>query len=625
MQHKLFFLLLAVLLLFLIPVAAAQESITIASPSDLFTITDNDDLTVDVTTSNSSMGVPYFQCTNDPGTWTPFFPVDNNRFLKYFDTTSLEDGEYTLSVKTTLEGQDYYDSITINVERTEAVQEAEDTELSTISITGLANNNLYYSNESLWLTITDKETGAPINNPQVSIYRDMTTTENRFIGTSSGIVKVQWLHFDGNTLSPDEYLMSISSEGYDQVDQIIVVKNPAVVKEDVAAIVEKGEFDIDNIDLRIVVGGTSSVLVTDKDTDEPIKGVSIKIKQQSSGTVLRTQTTDEFGRVPIIWDITDTYTLGFSHPDYKSDSFTIVVTPPIVPKTTASEVQEQTPEVIEKEVVRDPTQEEIQKFIEDTNVLGDQVIVTQEQIDEYKQEGRDEVTNAEDQEPIAQPVSASFGPYIPWILAILLLLSAIFVISKYFTDPHFNESINKALATVFKTKPSTGNSSFMESEEANTPGTVNIFAAPEESNHMDIPVYETPVEPTPEPEEVIEESDLEVNPQPNMNFIPPETQLKYLAESLNEIRPDQKDKLDEVFRSMAQVINPASDSDADTFIVVKHIIEVVSQTIEKTTNDVERMSLSAILEDFKINAMDEVSSFIGVSSDVNNGGVEAGI
>lgn len=637
MQHKIVLLLLAVLLLFL-PIASATESITIASPSDLYTIEEADEvLTIDVTTSNSSMSIPYYKCTNDPGKWYPLEIIDNNRFLKDFDTSSLEDDTYYLSVKTSLDGVEYYDSITIIVDRAEAIADdepEEEEQLSNISVSGLAENNIYLNNESFWISITNKETGVPIINPQLSIYQDQSSLKNTFMGTNSGLVKLQWLDFDGKSLSPDEYLISISKDGYNQLDKTIIIKNPEIATPEESAKVEKGELDINGIDLKIVVNGVSSLEILDDDTDEPIKDVAIKLKDQSSGTVLRTEYTDEFGRASIIWDISDTYTLGFTHPDYKSDSFTVIVTPPITSETTTTAAQETAPEVVEVEVPREPTPDDVLAYIQDTNALGDSKIYSPAEIEEIELNAVAEAEAAESQDPISQPVSASFEPFAPYVVLAIVFLIGAFFVNKYTTDGNFRDTVNgtfgKISAIVLKTKPSGDNPNFFESEVASAPASSasNVINWPsqDESTNIDVPVVEVP-EPDIElnKEDAVESlEDVLIDESAAIDFLTPETKLKYLAESLRDIRPDQQEQLASIFRQMGQIINPKATEFADQVITIEAIRKYISDVAESTTNEIERMRVSAILEDFQANSIDDISLNINANSENNNGGVEAG-
>ena len=634
MQHNQTLILVAVLLIFIVP-AAATESITIMSPSDEYTSSGDHSIRVEILTTNRSMSIPYMQISADLGVWEPCSQIDNNRFIKYLDTTSLENENYILSVKTSLEGVEYYDSINLNIDRAEEVQAQEETgeQLSNLSVDSLKEGTIYFNNQSFWILVTDKETGEPIPSPIVSIYQDQSSFMNSFQGTSGGKVKIQWTDSDSNTLSSDQYLVTITKQGYTPLEMFINIKPPPVSTKEADTTEEpeedkKKEFDINYLDLKIVVGGFSAIEVLDDDSREPLKNVAIKIKDQSTGTVLRTEYTDEFGRASIIWDIIGTHTLGFTYSGYLSDSYTVRVTPPF---TNSADIETTTtPEdlALSVEVPRELTPQELDdlklELVEEiisTHVFGDQGLYSQAELQNIRDNATQEGINSVSQKDIQQPIKASFESYQKYIALGFILLIFGIGYKRYNADAVFRDSVNQLISKVrtgFIKTPAQDptESNFNDAETAPSKSTWfedNPPAAEGPTDlELNLPIIEAEDRPTPQPPTEDNKTDPPAaQEEPQQGYaITPEQKVSLLAKSLALISPDDTDKIDSIFTKMSYAINPTADNFADQAITLKVIIEAVEKEINTFDNVYVATRVTSILDDFKNAAIDDITFFL---------------
>lgn len=355
---------------------------------------------------------------------------------------------------------------------------------------------------------------------------------------------------------------------------------------------EEKELDVFGLDTRTTIGQASDVYIRDDETKDPVPDVQIKIKNKKDGTILRTQSTDEYGRAYVQWDIVGDYTIGISHPDYDTTSETVYVVPvqevtTAEPAATATESEQE--ETVVQEVARDPTQEEIQQYIEDTKILGDSQILTAKEIQDIKSEAVYEYTQNQPAATTAEPHAASFEGYaLPFsIVAVLILIIAL--LYNKFKDPtrmssdRFNNMVSSLL--------NKGQDDF--DPDAYSPGpaedsiiATDVFSeqpeqpAPQEAEPESVPVIDTPVfDPdSTQSEPVAAESEA---PQPPRDFMltPDEakrdTTVISLAEDLANIGPDQTEDVNHIVLEMANVICPYTPEDEFEQLQIMRVINQV--------------------------------------------------
>jgi hypothetical protein len=447
MKLSIIFLLYA--LFFVLPVSAV-ESITIESPSDSATFSNGGMVPIYIQTSNGSMTSPFIQFSDNLGSWTPTNQINNNEYLKYWNTGELINGSYIISVKTVLEGVDYFDSVTVTIDKPPDQDDSQHIDLNILKVDGLSESTTYNTDDSLWIQIFDNETNTAISEPVINIYNP--NLKRTITGTTNGLIKIEWLDLDGEELDTDKYLISIRKDGYKTLDFLVDVENTDTKTIDDTTDENKptDKMSIYGMDRKIVVNCGSDVFVTDSKNDA-IEGVYLKIIDKRTDTVLRTETTNSFGNVYMIWDIVGDYTIGITHPDYKSTSASVTVTNVPVPSTRSTESNVEVIEVItEIEVPAEVTRANVEEFLKNELIDGKPYLdvlkedAYEEGVTEGKQFNLDEQAQINADKGIVDKIKEN-ATYIIGALGALVLL---FGGMRYKSNPLFKEDINKVLSNL---------------------------------------------------------------------------------------------------------------------------------------------------------------------------------
>ncbi len=263
---KVFILLSVAILILAGTVQAADGSITISSPSNDTTFEHGEQIEVYVQTTNTSMTKPMLQTSDDLGTWDPMDQIDDNLFVKTWNTSSLENenNSYIISAKTSLSDKDYYDSIDVEIE--ESAKSAETDGDNNLTIDGLKDGATYNLNESIWVQVVNEETNNPVSSPNVKIQDPGII--NTYEGTDSGLVKLDWMDLDGGQLDPGKYMVSVTAEGYDNKEYLVNLEEP--------------ELDVMGLNDRVLVNSKTDIWVMDSETGEPVEEATVKLVDKES-------------------------------------------------------------------------------------------------------------------------------------------------------------------------------------------------------------------------------------------------------------------------------------------------------------------------------------------------------
>lgn len=446
---KLSILFLLSVLLLIIPVSAV-ESINIASPADSATFTDSSTVPIYIQTSNGSMSSPFIQFSDNLGSWIPTNQINSNEYLKYWDTSQFQNGSYIISVKTVLDGIDYFDSVTVTIDKPLDQDETEQIDLDILKVDGLSESTTYNTDDSLWVQVFDNETNAAISEPIVNIYNP--NLKRTITGTTNGLIKIEWFDLDGEELDTDKYLVSIRKDGYKTLDFLIDVENSDT--EPIDDTIDEDEstdrMSIYGMDRKIVVNGGSDVFVTDSENDA-IEGVYLKIIDKRTDTVLRTETTNSFGNVYMIWDIVGDYTIGITHPEYKSTSASVTVTNVPVFSTTITESNVEVIEVItEIEVPAEVTRENVEEFLKNELIDGKPYldVLKEDAYEEGITEGKRLILNEQAEMDANKDIVDKLKENATYILGALGALVLLFGVMRYKSNPLFKEDINNVLGNL---------------------------------------------------------------------------------------------------------------------------------------------------------------------------------
>lgn len=589
MKNKAYLILFITLLTIFLCInpVSALESITISNPADGKELTGETE-PIYIQISNSSMSAPFIQYTpHDVGTWLPTNQIDNNLFVKYWDSSQVDNGTQTISVKTTLGGVDYFDSITVTISNSPTESESE-TELIDMLVDGLADGGTYQTDTAVWIQVLDNTTKSSIDTPTLSIYNP--SLKKTIQGTSSGLIKIDWTDLDQTTLEPDTYLITIKKEGYTNLDLLATLQDPdQKTTEDIT-----DKLSIFGLDTKIIVNAGSDVWVTDDQTGDPIEDISIKIIDKRTSTVLRTEKTDEYGYAYIIWDIAGEYNIGFNHPDYKVSSTTVTVTnPPYIQKIIDKQEFEPapdptpTPEPPEEHVT---TRDEVEMFLKNELIDGKPYLdVLKEEgyaagVINGTQQAKAEYDQKAIDKPLMEVVQANMSLGIIGLLSVFVIL----FIRKYTngSNPLFKESVDRSVnrftSKIFKSEP---NDNFDPDNDYNHIGPQIKKGLPDltpatETNPVNnlgpVPEIESapPLDTTQpiESPEVIPDTPITQDGPTRLDT----PEAEQLLEELSEINPGDADKIDDIFLQLSNLVMPSranmskeSNTDAANLIYVK--------------------------------------------------------
>lgn len=433
--------------LLLVGPALAIESINIASPADSTMFTDGETVPIYIQTSNSSMSAPFIQFSDNLGSWLPTNQINSNEYLKYWDTSTIENGSYIISVKTVLSGINYFDSVTVSVDNDLYENEDDAIDLDTLKVDGLSTSITYDQKDSLWIQVFDNETNIAISEPVLNIYNP--NLKSAIMGTVNGLIKIEWVDLDNKELVTDKYLVSIRKDGYKSIDFLIDIENGGTNDEsdddEITTPIDK--MAIWGMDRRIVVNGGSDIFITDSDGDW-IEGVYLKILEKRTDTVLRTEITNEFGNVYMIWDIVGEYTIGITHPDYKPTSESVTVVNPTVVKTesnSATTASTQEPVIHYVDVPADVTRDDVEQFLEDELIDGKPYleVLKAESIAEGIAEGKRLILDEQAQNDADKTIVDKLKDNAMYILGALGALVLLLGCMRYKSHPLFKEDVDK--------------------------------------------------------------------------------------------------------------------------------------------------------------------------------------
>ncbi|ADI73517.1 hypothetical protein Metev_0611 [Methanohalobium evestigatum Z-7303] len=298
--------------------SATNESITISSPSNGTTFEHGETVTVYAQTTDPDMTKPMLQTSNNLGTWDPMDQIDNNLFVKTWNTSSLENKNesYIISVKSSLSEQEYFDSIDIEIEESDITHES-GSDTKNLTVDGLKDGNTYNINGSIWVQVVDEDTTNPVSNPNIKIQNPSIL--NTYEGTESGLVKLDWMNLDGEQLDPGKYMVSITAEGYNKEEYLVNLEEPEEEEP------EEPELDVMGLDNRVLVNSKTDIWVMDSETGEPVEDATIKMVDKESNTVIRSEKTTDYGEVYWHWDIAGYFTVVVSKPGYDKETTSVRV------------------------------------------------------------------------------------------------------------------------------------------------------------------------------------------------------------------------------------------------------------------------------------------------------------
>lgn len=447
MKQSILFLLCV--LFFVLPVSAV-ESITVASPSDSATFSNGEMVPIYIQTSNGSMTSPFIQFSDNLGSWVPTNQINSNEYLKYWNTDELINGSYIISVKTVLSGTDYFDSVTVTIDKPSDQDDSQQIDLDILKVDGLSESTTYNTDDSLWIQVFDNKTNAAISEPIVNIYNP--NLKRTITGTTNGLTKIEWFDLDGEELDTDKYLISIRKDGYKTLDFLVDVENSdtSIIDDTTDENDPTDRMSIYGMDRKIVVNGGSDVFVTDSDNDA-IEGVYLKIIDKRTDTVLRTETTNSFGNVYMIWDIVGDYTIGITHPDYKSTSTSVTVTNVPVFSTSIGESNVEVIEVItEIEVPAEVTRADVEEFLKNELIDGKPYldVLKEDAYEEGITEGKRLILNEQAEIDANKGIVDKMKENAMYIIGALGALVLLFGGMRYKSNPLFKEDINKVLGNL---------------------------------------------------------------------------------------------------------------------------------------------------------------------------------
>ena len=563
--------------------------------------------------SNSSMSAPFIQYTpHDVGTWLPTNQIDNNLYVKYWDSSQVDNGTQTISVKTTLNGEDYFDSITVTISNSPTESESE-TELIDMLVDGLADGGTYQTDTAVWIQVLDNTTKSSIDTPTLSIYNP--SLKKTIQGTSSGLIKIDWTDLDQTTLEPDTYLITIKKEGYTDLDLLATLQDPD--QESTEDITDK--LSIFGLDQKITVNAGSDVWVTDDQTGDPIEDISIKIIDKRTSTVLRTEKTDEYGYAYIIWDITGEYNIGFNHPDYKISSTTVTVTnPPEIQKIIDKQEFEPAPDPTPTPTP-EPPEEHVTTRDEVEEYLKNELIDGKSYLDVLKEEGYaagvingTQKTRAEyDQKAIDKPLIEVVQANMSFGIIGLLSVFVILFIRKYTngSNPLFKESVDRFVVNftskIFKSEPNDNFDPDKDHTLSTLPipkGLPDITPAAEINPVTELgPVPEIESAPPLDTTQPIEPTeaipDTPITPDGSTGLDSAEAEA--LLEELTETSPADTEDIDDIFLKLSNLVMPArANMTKETITDGANMIYAKLTEVHSNVNGIKKERMAGVIAYF---------------------------
>lgn len=283
----------AIILLLTTLTSAADESITISSPSNDTTFEHGEQIEVYVQTTNSSMTKSMLQTSDNLGTWDPMDQIDDNLFVKTWNTSQLDNknSSYIISAKTSISDKDYYDSINVEIEESAKSTDNETDGDNNLTVDGLKDGATYNLDESIWVQVVDEETTNPVSSPSVKIQ------------------------------DPGKYMVSVTAEGYDSKEYLVNLEEPEEEEED------EPRLDVMGLEDRVLVDSKTDIWVMDSENDEPVEEATVKLVDKESNTVIRSEKTTDYGEVYWHWDIKGYFTMVISKPGYDKVTTSVRVVP----------------------------------------------------------------------------------------------------------------------------------------------------------------------------------------------------------------------------------------------------------------------------------------------------------